>query len=110
MAVRELAERLNCSTGSAANYLAELDDAKLAHPTRLGIGLASERHNGGLRFFLSHGELPITQWEEHVQHPVSKPPLSNAERQSRYRERCKTVTKLSYPQKDTTVHQEGHNA
>ena len=36
MGVRELAERLGCSRNCAWLYLAELDDAKIAHPIKLG--------------------------------------------------------------------------
>ena len=49
LAVRELAEELNCGLATALAALRELDDAKLAHPTKIGAWRGKRASDGGSR-------------------------------------------------------------
>jgi hypothetical protein len=65
MGVRELADRLNCSQRGACNFLHELDDAGLAHPTKVGAWRGKQATQWRLTFYRCDltGELPVTHWE-----------------------------------------------
>ena len=65
LAVRELAEELNCGLATALAALRELDDAKLAHPTKIGAWRGKRASEWRITFLLCNktGELPITNWE-----------------------------------------------
>jgi hypothetical protein len=97
MSVSDLVDRLGCSRESALRYLAELDDAGLAHPMRLGTWRGRRATEWRLTFYRCDktGELPRTQWDE-ARFPKAeteqRPPMSNAERQKRFREKRKTLT------------------
>jgi hypothetical protein len=65
MGVRELSGRLKCSHGSAGNFLNELDDAGLAHPTKVGAWRGKQATQWRLTFYRCDltRELPVTRWE-----------------------------------------------
>ena len=65
MGVRELAGRLKCGLRSALNFLNELDDAGLAHPTQMGVWRGRRATEWRLTFHRCDrtGELPVLNWE-----------------------------------------------
>ena len=62
---RELAAELNCSRGTAAKALRELDDSGLVQPLTAGMWRAKKATEWRITFFRCDktGELPILNWE-----------------------------------------------
>jgi hypothetical protein len=65
LGIRELADELKCSHGTAVASLRELDDAGLAHPVTLGRYPGKKATEWRLTFKRcdATGELPILNWE-----------------------------------------------
>lgn len=65
LGVRELADELQCSHGTAVNAFRELDDAGLAHPVTLGRYPGKRATEWRLTFKRcdATGELPILNWQ-----------------------------------------------
>jgi hypothetical protein len=82
LGVRELAYELGCSKDSAAKALNELDDAKLAHPTKVGAWRGKKATEWRLTFLRCDltGELPVRKWEQR------KPLSQSATRDTKVRE------------------------
>jgi hypothetical protein len=65
LGVRELCQALKCSHATAGRALQELDDAKLAHPMKIGAWRGKRASEFRLTFLPCNktGELPVTHWE-----------------------------------------------
>jgi hypothetical protein len=96
LGVRELAYELNCGKTAATDALSELDDAKLAHPAKVGAWRGKQASEWRLTFLpCPDGDLPTTNWEQRKPYDgvergaprPKRPPLTDAERAKRYRER-----------------------
>src|SRR5262249_16326578 len=66
LGVRELAYELGCGHATAQRALQELDDARLAQPTKVGAWRGKKATEWRLTFRLCNktGELPINSWEQ----------------------------------------------
>jgi len=66
LGTRELAYELRCSKDTAARALKELDDAGLAHPTKIGAWRGRKATEWQLTFLRCDktGDFPKTQWDE----------------------------------------------
>ena len=64
LGVRELADELNCSTGSAWNALRELEDARLIEPSQLGTWRGKRATEWRVMFYRCdrNHDLPVTSW------------------------------------------------
>jgi hypothetical protein len=117
LSVREAAYELGCNKGNASRAGRELDDAGLARPTKVGAWRGREATEWRLmwRRCDKTGEPPRQNWVERrpfVQLLLPKPkkePLSNAQRQERYRKRHRNENSNDeLRQEDTEVAPEGH--
>ena len=68
LGVREARYELGCSAGTISNAMRELDDAGLAHPTKVGAWRGKQATEWRLMFLRCHktGDLPVTQWEQRM--------------------------------------------
>jgi len=65
LGARELADELGCSKDTANRALHEIDDAGLAHPTRVGVWRGKKATEWGLTFYPNNatGEPATAVWE-----------------------------------------------
>jgi hypothetical protein len=102
LGVREAEYELRCGHGTVRRAMRELDDAGLARPTQLGAwrGRLATEWRLMWRRCDKTGDLPRSVWQERkpfVQLLLPKPkkePLTNAERQQRWRNQHNNVTEL----------------
>ena len=62
LGVRELAYELRCSADTASRALNDLDDFKLAHPTKVGAWRGKQATEWRLTFIAAPDALPVTSW------------------------------------------------
>ena len=90
---REIEYELGCGAATACRAMREVDDADLARPTKVGAWRGRQATEWRITWKLCNktGQLPRNQWQErkpYVQLLLPKPakaPLTNAERQQRWR-------------------------
>jgi hypothetical protein len=99
LGVREAAYELGCNQGTISRAARELDDADLARPTQVGAwrGRYATEWRITCKRCDKTGDLPRNYWQERKPYPQlllpkpkRKPPLTNAERCKRYRQRKAT--------------------
>jgi hypothetical protein len=89
---RELAYELNCSQTTAVRVFRELDDAGLAHPTKVGAWRGKKASEWRLTFRRcdNTGELPINNWPQRKPYAANR--MGSAKEPSReHRDGLRTV-------------------
>jgi hypothetical protein len=95
LGVREAAYEIGCSQMSISRAARELDDADLVRPTQVGAWRGRQATEWRLTWRVCNktGHLPRNQWQERKPYvqlllpAPAKAPLTNAERQRRWRRR-----------------------
>jgi hypothetical protein len=98
LGVREAQYELGCGHATVCRAMREVDDAGLARPTKVGAWRGRQATEWRLMWKRCDktGDLPKTQWEERRSYSEKPEPLSNTERQRRYREKHRDETEVRY--------------
>jgi hypothetical protein len=98
LGTREASYELGCSHGTIVSAMRELDDAGLAHPTKLGSRLGKKATEWRLTFLLCNktGELAVNEWTQRpTYHEVSQE--SSKGQPGKHRVVVRSATKAQTP-------------